>query len=246
MSWIKYALLAVSFSLLGCVHAPAKLKRVIDLGVDKKLSLHDLLSTAVADTESATGKRAIGHFIERWQKEVCRSDGIVLAPQSGSSGHAYRVIFESSAFGAYPLSYFDEISLASDFEVQKLKHHQRAGVGTPLTALRENKHRVDIEKFYPPEAITRPLTALARFGPVKNGVQEVRISLLCPLVNSAVVVNGQTKTLAADFSVPWAALLARSGKLNQSRVLDMMTRAPQRHPQLYLMEPYDSKKEPLI
>jgi pimeloyl-ACP methyl ester carboxylesterase len=52
--------------------------------------------------------------------------------------------------------------------------------------------------------------------------------------------------LAADFSVPWAATLARSGKLNQSRVLDMLRRMPSRQPRLYLMEPYDPKREPLI
>jgi pimeloyl-ACP methyl ester carboxylesterase len=40
--------------------------------------------------------------------------------------------------------------------------------------------------------------------------------------------------------------LERTGKLNQLRVLDMITRAPAREPRLYLMEPYDPKKEPLI
>jgi pimeloyl-ACP methyl ester carboxylesterase len=246
MNLSRLILFAACISLIGCVHAPAKLRRVIGLGMDKQAPLHDLLSAAVNQPESADGKRALGHFIERWQKEEHRAEGRVSAPDASSSAHDYHVVFESSEFGAYPLSYFDQISLASDFEIQKLKHHQRAGVGTPLTALRENKHRDAIENYYPPEAITRPLTGLARLGPLKDGIQEVRISLLCPLVNSTVRQQGQQKTLAADFSVPWAALLARSGKLNQSRVLDMLTRTPKRQPQLYLMEPYDPKKEPLI
>lgn len=46
--------------------------------------------------------------------------------------------------------------------------------------------------------------------------------------------------------MPWAAALSRSGKLNQSRVLDMLRRRPSREPRLYLMEPYDPKREPLI
>jgi pimeloyl-ACP methyl ester carboxylesterase len=246
MNLTKIALFSISLCLIGCVHAPAKLKRVIGLGMDEQVPLHNLLSAALADSESASGKRALGHFIERWQKEVRSTEGTVSVPKSETGIHSYRVVFESLEFGAYPLSYFDDISLASDFEVQKLKHHQRVGVVTPLTALRENKHQAAIEKFYPPEAITRPLTGLARLGSIKQGVQEVRVSLLCPLVNPTVRVKRQSRTLAANFSVPWAALLARSGKLNQSRVLDMLTRTPKRQPQLYLMEPYDPKKEPLI
>ena len=72
------------------------------------------------------------------------------------------------------------------------------------------------------------------------------IRLLCPLTNDTVLVHGKRQPLAADFSVPWAALLARSGDLNRSRVLDMLTSTPKREPQLYLMEPYDPQKEPLI
>lgn len=246
MMFLKSSLLLVGLCLIGCAHAPAKLKRVIGLGMDQQTSMHELLHVAVTNPDSIAGKRALGHFIERWQKEVRSAEGTISAPTIKATPHAYRVVFESSEFGAYPLSYFDDISLAADFKIQKLKHHQRAGVGTPLTALRENRHQDAIETFYPPEAITRPLTGVARLGVPQQGVQEVRISLLCPLVNSTVRQQGQTKPLAADFSVPWAALLARSGKLNQSRVLDMLTRTPKRQPQLYLMEPYDPRKEPLI
>ena len=74
----------------------------------------------------------------------------------------------------------------------------------------------------------------------------VRIELLCPMVNDTVVLDGRRQPLAADFSVPWAAALARAGKLNQSRILDFLTTMPRRQPQLYLMEPYDRRKEPLI
>jgi hypothetical protein len=59
-------------------------------------------------------------------------------------------------------------------------------------------------------------------------------------------MKGVRQPLAADFSVPWAAALARAGKLNQLRVLDMITPQPKREPRLYLMEPYDPNKEPLI
>ena len=53
--------------------------------------------------------------------------------------------------------------------------------------------------------------------------------------------------MAADFSAPWAALLARAGDLNRSRLSDViLRRSPKRPPRLYLMQPYDPNKEPLI
>jgi pimeloyl-ACP methyl ester carboxylesterase len=83
-------------------------------------------------------------------------------------------------------------------------------------------------------------------GPLRRGVKKVRIRLLCPLLNPTVTCHGRKRTLAADFSVPWAAALSRTGKLNQSRVLDMLKRMPSREPRLYLMEHYDPNREPLI
>jgi hypothetical protein len=103
-----------------------------------------------------------------------------------------------------------------------------------------------VETFFPPEVISRPLTAIAVPEKARTGIQEVSIELLCPLLNDSIVMKGARRPLAADFSVPWAAALARAGKLNQLRVLDMITPRPKREPRLYLMEPYDPNKEPLI
>jgi pimeloyl-ACP methyl ester carboxylesterase len=112
--------------------------------------------------------------------------------------------------------------------------------------LRENLQREPIETWYPPEVISRPVTAVAEVGSENRGIKKVRIRLLCPIQNPTVICQGRRQPLAADFSVPWAAALARTGKLNQSRVLDMLRRMPSRAPRLYLMEPYDPNREPLI
>lgn len=66
------------------------------------------------------------------------------------------------------------------------------------------------------------------------------------MVNSIVVHQGQRQPVAADFTVPWAALLSRTGELNQSGISDMLSRMAKRKKQLYLMEPYDPQKEPMI
>lgn len=247
------AALTALCTLSSCAIAPARLKRVMHAAMGKtrqavQPSLHALLTEALRDPDSKAGKAALGDFVEEWKKERGTRGGLVEAPKPllGDPLPSYRVSIPESGWGTYAFDYFDEISPADEFEVRKLEHFRREGVGTPLTALRENRNREPIEKYYPPEAITRPLTALATAGPVRNGVREVRIELLCPMATSTVVRNGRRQPLAADFSVPWAAALARAGKLNQSRVLDMLTPTPTRQPQLYLMEPYDPNKEPLI
>lgn len=60
------------------------------------------------------------------------------------------------------------------------------------------------------------------------------------------MLDGKRQALAADFSAPWGALLARAGELSRRRILDVLTPTPRREPRLYLMEPYDPKREPLI
>ena len=176
--------------------------------------------------------------------------GFGLVRSTGGAGLPevqYRVRFEVRGAGCYPIDYFDQVSPADDYRIKGIKHHMRQGTGSPLAALRENRHQSSVENHYPDEAITRAVTAVIERGPVKSGVQDVNIRLLCPLRNDTVTLAGQARPLAADFSVPWAMLLSRAGDLKRSGVVDaVLTRRPKRKPQLYLMEPYDPDKEPLI
>jgi pimeloyl-ACP methyl ester carboxylesterase len=239
------ALLLAILSLVlldSCAIAPAGVRRV---NRPARAELYPLLTQTLQTPGDAESAHALAHFVESWKQRGLPAQA-EIAPPPGQAGLRYRVQFADACQRGYALDYFDEISPAADFEVRHLKHHQRAGAGAPLTALRENRQRTPEERYFPPEAITRPLTAVAEPGPVRGGAQTVRIQLLCPLTNDSVVLHGKRQTLAADFSVPWAAALARAGKLNQSRILDMLTSTPKRQPQLYLMEPYDRRKEPLI
>jgi pimeloyl-ACP methyl ester carboxylesterase len=238
------ATLALNFACLllaQCASAPAGVERVT---APAKLELHALLTEALKPDDEAAGKLALGRFVERWKDENMGATGVLEA--CGGSRITYRVTFDGESCANQTLAYFDEIRPAADFRIKKLKHHMRAGVGTPLMAVRENRNSEAIETYFPPEAITRALTAVATPGARLGHTQDVRVSLMCPLRNDAVVQNGRSKPLAADFSVPWAVALARTGRLNGTKFLEMMTRTPRRKPQLYLMEPYDPNKEPLI
>lgn len=235
----KFLVLGVSLAFLAsCAIAPVKLRLVKHTS---EADLHTLLARALVKPETEESKDALAHFIERWKDEGRGESGVI-----DSSAQRYQVTFATHRRGTYSPDYFDELRPAADFELQKLTHHTRAGAGVPLMALRENRLRDPLEHFYPPEAITRPVTALVTDRKRTPELTEVRIELVCPLSHATAEVEGGRKPLAADFAVPWGALLARAGKLKQAQLLDFLSRTPSREPRLYLMEPYDPQKEPLI
>jgi len=248
---LRIFLVVISLGMLAsCATAPAKIKRT---GVDGELGcalrnhpLDHLLGLALKDRSSDESAHALAHFVEQWQYQHGGSDeGEVTITSDDGKASRYAIQFNSS-HGTFPLTYFDHVSPAVDFKLEKISHHRREGVGAPLVALRENTGREPIEAFYPPEVIARPVTAVIEPGEMEGGVQNIRIDLQCPLQIKEISFEGKLTPLAADLSVPWATLLARGGDLNRSRVRDFFDRTPDREPRLYLMEPYDPNKEPLI
>lgn len=236
----------ILFGLSSCAVAPATVKKVIRFENDSSTDarLHQLITQATREPSSSDSAQALGEFVERWKKRGLGPAHTLAAPMAG--GVAYRVHFDGGSAGCYPLEYFDQVDSAHGLKVGKIAHYRRAGVGAPLIALRENRHREAIEQYFPDEAITRPLTAVATKGAVKSGIQDVEIRLLCPLVNPTVGTGRNKRPLAAGFTAAWATLLSRSGELNRNGILDVITATPKRPPQLYLMQPYDPNKEPLV
>ena len=212
--------ITVSMAAISCTTTPASVTRtekVNECDCDlPSQSLGDLLELAIIQPQSADSAHALAHFVEEWQIRQGDDDQGEI---SSTGGRRYKVSFNGAHQGL-PLTYFDELSPAVDYRLKRLAHHRRDGTGAPLVALRENRQQEAIEAYYPPEAITRAITAVARKGTTAKGVQQVHIDLLCPLQNDEVTVDGETLPLAADFSVPWAALLERSGSLSLSRYGD--------------------------
>jgi pimeloyl-ACP methyl ester carboxylesterase len=236
--------------LNSCALAPARLIRPLQsqirqIHAEPPATLHHLLSTAITEApDSPEGSKSLGEVVERWKKEKLPARRTVKGTDPDSI--RYEVVVEGARPGDQPLAYFDEIQAASGFKTTRIQHHQRPGIGAPLIALRENQGREVIERYFPQEAISRPLTAVAEAWPARRGVQRIRIRLLPSLKYETVMHQGKRQPLAADFSGSWAAALSRTGKLRQSGILDMLTPMPKRQPQLFLMEAYDPQKEPLI
>ncbi len=242
------AVVALACGLLGsCALAPATIyrpwPRALAAG-GKEANLHRNLTLALDDGGGAAADRALGRFVEGWAERGLGNAHTLPPPAPG--GVTYRVRMAGASDGCYPIEYFDTLDAVSELKVGKIPRYGREGVGAPLVALRENRQREPVERYFPPEAITRALTAYATAGPLRDGVRDVEIRLLCPLAFDTVETIRGPEPLAADFSAPWAALLARAGDLRLRGVTDTLTPRPARETQLYLMEPYDPRKEPLI
>lgn len=241
--------LAAMQMLMSCALPPALVYRRLPVGGavaggDDDAFMYRLVAEVVDSSDPTASRRALGHLMERWNARGLDTSHTLKS--GDGTGPVFRVTVAGASAGCYPFDYFDALKPADELKVARIPHYRREGVGAPLVAVRENRRREPVERFYPPEAITRPLTAYATAGPERGGVREVKIQLLCPLANDTVRTLRGSEPLAADFSSPWATLLARTGGLHRRGLWDALTPTPERAPQLYLMEPYHPDKEPLI
>lgn len=246
----RLAVLAALAMAASCATPPAKVARVDDpVELESNASvegeanaLHELLAMALEG--GAAGDRALAQFVELWHQRRPGQDAGLL---DVGFGVPYRVKFAGSGPGCYAIGYFDQLSPAVDYTVKKIEsHYRRDGLGAPLLGVRENRGAEPVERYYAPEAITRAVTAVAEPGALEDGVREITISLLCPIRHDSVTIGGQSRQLAADWTVPWAAMLARTAKLKAAALPGLISAEAPRPAALYLTEPYDPGKTPLI
>jgi hypothetical protein len=150
---------------------------------------------------------------------------------------------ESIAYrgGTWDPAYFDELLPSDELSIEGLRHrHRRSGVGVPMTGLRLRAE--DDPSFYPPEGITRAVTAVAL--PDAGGSRALR--LLDPVLHAEVATESGVRPLAADFTAPFALLLSRTrfGRLAIQGTL--RHEAIEEQSGVFLLEPYDPSKIPLL
>jgi len=181
------------------------------------------LDAVAAAPDSKEGRIEARRFLRIWQEKG--------QPRDAQIGD-WRVIAE----GDFQPGYFESLLPAEDFRVVGFRHrHVRAGTGVPLVGHRKNSGREPVESFYPPEGICRPVTAVFKAGPGKV----MRLRLADPLYD---------ETLAADFTAPLASLMTHVGGLSRMGLTGLLggKHSRERGHKLYLMEPYDPRKIPVI
>ncbi len=224
---MKPILIACLF-LAAC--APAKLVRLSTSSTRSSAGSSDFVRAFAGATDEAA-IRSLGQWIAKNHGNL-----------SPDSPPGYRVPWHPGGPGIFPPRYFDRLEPAGTFKVRGLEHHRMDGTGVPLAGYRENRGRETIEKWYPPEGITRAVTAVAIYGP--EGAVEIR--LIDRMRTDTVTLAGKRQPLAPDFTVPFTTLLEKTGPLQSSGSTSVIRAQSDREPGFALMEPYDPKRAPLI
>lgn len=221
-----FLLLGAIVGLNACHSTPAALRRhrfaASETRADER-TLAQWLDRVAAAPESADGKLAGGRFLQSWS-----THGSLQNWRAGD--WKVRVVSE------WPAAYFDTLFPAAAYDVCGLQQrHTRAGAGVALVGSRKNTYREPIESLYPPELITRPVTAVFQPGPGRT----MTVALKDPRRHTA---------LAADFTAPFAELVGHAALLARTGFGGLMgTRtARERGSGLFLLEPYDPQKTPVL
>lgn len=219
-SWPAFNVALIAAAALavgtGCSVVPAKIRVTSPVGSSGE-SLGEILDEVLSDGDRASRCLRLAEFVSEWfvRRDRAESGTVEHYPNS------FRITFSTGHGASHLPEYFDQLVPAHHVEVKKMERHTRSGIGGPLLALRENEEREPIETYFPPEAITRPVTAVVTGDTLQGSERHITIELLCPLSHETVVVGGKTERVAADFSVSWAALLSRARALGKSRVADV-------------------------
>ncbi|RYD23746.1 MAG: alpha/beta hydrolase [Verrucomicrobiaceae bacterium] len=221
---------AVFLCLFLAACTPARLDRLSERRYRHALVATDL-TRAFDGANDEAALRSLGKWIE---------DNHNAATPAVPAG--YRVKWHAGGDGIFARDYFDKLEPSSRYKVNGLKHNTVEGVGVSLIGTRKNLNLESVEKWYPPEAITRSVTAVAIPGPGKT----VEIRLIDRMRSETVSIGGKRYTLSGDFTIPFAALLQNTAALYRSGFTSMVQVKSDREAGFAILGDYDPKRTPLI
>jgi pimeloyl-ACP methyl ester carboxylesterase len=158
---------------------------------------------------------------------------------------------EVTVKGKWHVEDFERFEFVSDYEVTGLANrHHTFGLGVPLIAIRKKHEGEDAAEQYYPPGLTFPVTAFLRVHPrgEGEGATFCELELRDPLVQTDVRVGDRLAPLETDISTPLAYYLndplLRSNFLGSFGLID--ANAGQEFKGLYMLEPYDPQKIPVV
>jgi pimeloyl-ACP methyl ester carboxylesterase len=190
--------------------------------------------------------RAVGAYLRFLREE----GGGVRDHERHTRFETFRVVIEEGPDLMDP-AVWDSMLISRDLPVKGLRnHYRREGIGTTLVTARENPQQAPLDQFFPPDGIINPATAVMRFESRRAASESSRrtasISFWDPRDVSSILVGAAAVPLAADFTTPYGYLLAQGEirRLAQAGLDD--TESIETLLGLYLMEPYDPDKIPIV
>jgi pimeloyl-ACP methyl ester carboxylesterase len=190
--------------------------------------------------------RAVGAYL-RFLRE---KGGGVLDHDRKTLIETFRVVIEEGPELLDP-STWDSMLVSRDLRVKGLRnYYRRGGIGTTLVTVQDNPQRQPVDRLYPPEGIINPATAVIRFESSRDALESsVRIAMLSfwdPREVRSIAVGQTAVPLAGDFTTPYAYLLAQGEIRRLARDGLRKTEELEALLGLYLLEPYDPDKIPIV
>jgi len=137
---------------------------------------------------------------------------------------------------------FEHYFEASRIEVNGYAMYRRTpGLGVPLVGVKAGPPP-SVNVKYPPEGIAYPVTLVA----IPDDARGLRLRLVNPLNLTSLPSGARDATIAVDCTAPYAYLLAQTKLVKLGRVGLFRYEDSSWHQGLFLLQPYDPDKSPLI
>lgn len=158
-----------------------------------------------------------------------------------------QILFESPNFNMpYPASYFKDFLPCSDYEIDNLDFFAyRPGVGVPLIACLKRQEHNNQTQVYEAFDQSIPCTISLHFHLNSQGQSKAHFVFHNPYQEETLLLDDKPFPLEYDFSTPLAHHMISEKKFSNIfyTLYPMRTKDFQG---LYLLEPYDSQKIPVI
>jgi pimeloyl-ACP methyl ester carboxylesterase len=151
---------------------------------------------------------------------------------------------------------FERLEFVSDYDVQGLRNHYRSyGLGVSLIAVHSGKQESDPAARYYSPGMSFPVTAFLRMLPGESvREQQGAIKHFCvlelydPLDGTDIMIGDHSVPLETDLTTPLAFSLNDPVFRRSTQAIGglLNTRESQGHQGLYMLEPYDPHKIPVL
>jgi pimeloyl-ACP methyl ester carboxylesterase len=224
--------------------APQKLADYLRIAeVSSLLFSNDRPDQVTNDPALGVYNRAVADFIVSWSKQNRPAEVF-----DARSGERFRLISAPLAKGAWLPNYFQTLQGVRTVNRNGFSRFvERSGPGGTLIGIRHSAPEGSAPpRLEPPRGFRMAVTGVLRFR--RSDSEKVTVTdleLLNPRVKNSVLIEGRPYPLAADFTAPLASY-PRVNELWAGIVNMVLGARTEDRSGLYLLEPYDADRIPVV
>ncbi len=185
---------------------------------------------------------------------VCECDGFNSGMVHTIGEGDRQLELDVQVIGRWSREEFERFELANDYRLKGIENrYQTFGLGVPLIAIRKSQPTQKVVEQYYPDGLTLPMTAFCQVETDDSpnsagGLRRAVLKLYDPLEVTSIVADDRRVPLQSDITTPLGYRL--SDPLLNTRVLSTASMINANLAEdlfgLYMLEPYDPTKIPVI